>query len=218
MYPHDRTLRMDAAILEHLIESYLATQQTVYTFTWQGGEPTLMGARFFKRVTDLQKKFAQPGSRIANGLQTNATLIDDALAQHLARHHFLVEKDLHLGNVIDTTWESALSSPLYKTFGKQKSDLSQQCRKCAFLDLCMGDCQKHRLPDRTGALPSYLCSGWMQFLQHTQPAFAALAQWIKSGKKVRMAPFPIQAPAPSAGRNQPCPCGSGIKYKKCCGS
>ena len=27
-----------------------------------------------------------------------------------------------------------------------------------------------------------------------------------------------QAPAPQAGRNDPCPCGSGKKYKKCCGA
>ena len=26
-----------------------------------------------------------------------------------------------------------------------------------------------------------------------------------------------EAPAPKVGRNDPCPCGSGKKYKKCCG-
>jgi hypothetical protein len=26
-----------------------------------------------------------------------------------------------------------------------------------------------------------------------------------------------QPPSPSVGRNQPCPCGSGLKFKKCCG-
>lgn len=38
----------------------------------------------------------------------------------------------------------------------------------------------------------------------------------KSGKMI-----PIDFPAPvatgSVGRNEPCPCGSGVKYKKCCG-
>jgi SEC-C motif domain protein len=29
---------------------------------------------------------------------------------------------------------------------------------------------------------------------------------------------PIRREAPKVGRNEPCPCGSGKKYKKCCGS
>jgi len=28
---------------------------------------------------------------------------------------------------------------------------------------------------------------------------------------------PIQSSHPKVGRNDPCPCGSGKKYKKCCG-
>jgi len=31
-------------------------------------------------------------------------------------------------------------------------------------------------------------------------------------------PVPVRANVPKAGRNDPCPCGSGRKYKKCCGS
>ncbi len=30
------------------------------------------------------------------------------------------------------------------------------------------------------------------------------------------APQPVRS-APKLGRNEPCPCGSGKKYKKCCG-
>ncbi len=28
---------------------------------------------------------------------------------------------------------------------------------------------------------------------------------------------PVRSAAPAVGRNDPCPCGSGKKYKKCCG-
>jgi SEC-C motif-containing protein len=42
-------------------------------------------------------------------------------------------------------------------------------------------------------------------------------QWyFKDGKPV--APKTLQREAPKVGRNDPCPCGSGKKYKKCCGS
>jgi preprotein translocase subunit SecA len=27
----------------------------------------------------------------------------------------------------------------------------------------------------------------------------------------------VERPTPKTGRNEPCPCGSGKKYKKCCG-
>ena len=30
-------------------------------------------------------------------------------------------------------------------------------------------------------------------------------------------PEPVRRDAPKVGRNDPCPCGSGKKFKKCCG-
>ncbi|NLZ59143.1 MAG: preprotein translocase subunit SecA [Lentisphaerae bacterium] len=37
------------------------------------------------------------------------------------------------------------------------------------------------------------------------------------GPDASMAPLSIRREAPKVGRNQPCPCGSGKKYKQCCG-
>ena len=81
---------MSDSTLECLVSDYLLTKQKVYSFAWQGGEPALMGIDFFKRVTELQEKHAQPGAQIVNSLQTNATLINDSLASHLAQFNFLV--------------------------------------------------------------------------------------------------------------------------------
>ena len=42
-------------------------------------------------------------------------------------------------------------------------------------------------------------------------------RWEDGGRQ-RPAPFALPVAAtPSVGRNQPCPCGSGRKFKKCCG-
>lgn len=90
LYPEVRSPRMTEAVLERMIASYLTTPQPQYAFGWQGGEPMLMGLEFFRRVTDLQQRYALPGAAIANGLQTNGTLITDAWAEHLARYRFLV--------------------------------------------------------------------------------------------------------------------------------
>lgn len=44
---------------------------------WRGGEPTLMGRAFFELAAELQQKYARPGMRISNALQTDATALDD---------------------------------------------------------------------------------------------------------------------------------------------
>ncbi|MHB8810252.1 MAG: anaerobic sulfatase maturase [Desulfobulbaceae bacterium] len=89
-YPHSVTQGMNEIVLEHLIRSYLATPQPCYTFTWQGGEPTLLGYDFFRRVVELQKKYGRAGSVVANGVQTNATLLTDKLCTLFRTYNFLV--------------------------------------------------------------------------------------------------------------------------------
>jgi uncharacterized protein len=82
--------RMSDEVLEQTIASYMASRQaTSYTFSWQGGEPGLLGLSFFKRVVELQKKHAPRRAVVCNGFQTNGTLISDELAAFLAEYKFL---------------------------------------------------------------------------------------------------------------------------------
>lgn len=90
LYSGEKTYRMTDEVLEKLISSYMATDQPVYTFGWQGGEPTLMGVDFFKKVVRLQQQYAKSGARISNGFQTNGILIDDEFASFLGEYNFLV--------------------------------------------------------------------------------------------------------------------------------
>jgi uncharacterized protein len=89
LYPETAAHRMSEAVLQRLIAGYMATAQPQYVFGWQGGEPTLMGLDFFRRVTELQASCGRPGASVANGIQTNGTLITDDLAAHLAEYRFL---------------------------------------------------------------------------------------------------------------------------------
>lgn len=89
-HPEPVRRRMDDATLDRLIAGYMANAQPIHTFCWQGGEPTLMGVRFFRRAVELQVAYAQPGTQIANGLQTNGTLLDDEFAAFLGEYRFLV--------------------------------------------------------------------------------------------------------------------------------
>ncbi len=90
IYPDSNIHRISDDTLERLISSYMATQQPQYIFGWQGGEPTLMGVDFFCRVVELQQKYGRPGAEVANGLQTNATLITDEMAELFVEYNFLL--------------------------------------------------------------------------------------------------------------------------------
>jgi len=90
LYPDSVIHRMGDEVLERLVSSYMATEQPVHWFGWQGGEPTLMGLDFYRKVVSLQRKYGKPGASVANGLQTNGTLLDDAFAAFFSEYRFLV--------------------------------------------------------------------------------------------------------------------------------
>ena len=86
-----RVTRMSDSLLESHIRQYLEAQTSdEVIFSWQGGEPTLMGLEFFQRVVALQGKYKKAGQRIENDLQTNGILLDDEWCTFLARNNFLV--------------------------------------------------------------------------------------------------------------------------------
>jgi uncharacterized protein len=77
--------------LEEFIRQYIEGQDgDRVVFSWQGGEPTLLGLDFFRLVVELQQKHKKPNQRIENDLQTNGTLLDEAWCGFLKFHRFLV--------------------------------------------------------------------------------------------------------------------------------
>ncbi len=93
LFPGQSRFRMSEADLENYVRQYIDAQPDdarEISFAFQGGEPTLMGLRFFQRVVELQKQYARPNVPIVNALQTNATLLDDAWGEFLHEHKFLV--------------------------------------------------------------------------------------------------------------------------------
>jgi uncharacterized protein len=83
--------RMDEETLEIFIKQYIdGVSGPEVIFSWQGGEPTLRGLDFFRKVVVLQKKHAKAGQRIENDLQTNGVLLDEKWAAFLKENRFLV--------------------------------------------------------------------------------------------------------------------------------
>ena len=135
--------------------------------------------------------------------------------------HF-VDEAHRLGNIRETSLTLLLESPAQRAFGQAKADLlPNYCQVCELLPLCHGGCPKDRLlqtPDGEGGL-NYLCAGYKLFFTHCRPFLAELAALGP------MQPVPAQQkPAQDRvrptnakiGRNDPCPCGSGRKFKQCC--
>ena len=90
LFPKGEKFRMSDEVLEAYVRQYIESQTVPeISFAWQGGEPTLMGVEFFRKVVALQAKYAD-GKQITNAFQTNGTLLDDEWCGFLGAHNFLV--------------------------------------------------------------------------------------------------------------------------------
>jgi uncharacterized protein len=135
--------------------------------------------------------------------------------------HF-VDAEHRLGNIMETPLAELLESAPQKAFGQAKQDtLPEYCRSCEVLAMCHGECPKNRFintPEGEGGL-NYLCAGYRRFFNHCRPFVSAVsAQWRRQALEDQILQPQVTElrKASRTGRNDPCPCGSGLKYKKCC--
>jgi uncharacterized protein len=135
--------------------------------------------------------------------------------------HF-VDANHHLGNINDRPLIDLLESKKQIAFGQSKSDsLPRYCRDCDVLPMCNGECPKNRFiltPTGEAGL-NYLCGGYKLFFKHAQPFVEELANLWRRQNLEQQVPHKVTRTKPNRnkiGRNDPCPCGSGRKYKKCC--
>src|SRR5258708_31981695 len=81
---------MSDAVLESYIRQHIESQDVpVITFAWQGGEPTLLGVDYYRRVVALQQQYAG-SKRIENTLQTNGVLLDNEWCEFLGANQWLI--------------------------------------------------------------------------------------------------------------------------------
>ena len=117
-----------------------------------------------------------------------------------------------MGNITETALTEILAAEPLAAFGAAKrTTLPQSCRSCEVLAMCNGECPKNRFVEKAGETEkcNYLCAGYKLFFTHCTPFVLAISrQW----------PTPAVLATTATGRNEPCPCGSGRKFKKCCGS
>jgi len=133
--------------------------------------------------------------------------------------HF-VEPGFKLGNIHQTHMLELVASPGQRKFGDNKRDtLTTQCQECKVRHLCNGGCPKDRFALSRDGQPgqNYLCPGLELFFMHTGPAFSRMAQMIQQGHAPSEVMALIAAEDEKLGPYQPCPCGSGKKFRFCHG-
>ncbi|RME43341.1 MAG: anaerobic sulfatase maturase [Chloroflexi bacterium] len=138
-----------------------------------------------------------------------------------------VEPEYLLGNILETPMMELVASPRQRKFGQEKVDgLPRYCRACDVRFVCHGGCPKNRFvqtPDGESGL-NYLCAGYRLFFRHIDRPMRIMADLLRHGRApaeimglLREEDASLQAAIARAGRNDPCPCGSGRKVKHCHG-
>jgi uncharacterized protein len=140
--------------------------------------------------------------------------------------HF-VEPSHYLGNILKTPIIELVASDKQRKFGQDKREtLPEYCRNCEFIHICNGECPKNRFIETPNGEPgwNYLCTGYKAFFKHADKPMRIMAELLRIGRKADEVMKILEAGengserlSTKQGRNDPCSCGSGLKFKKCHG-
>lgn len=128
-----------------------------------------------------------------------------------------------LGNLMENPLGDMVASAKQRQFGTDKRDtLPRYCRECEVRFACHGECPKHRFIETPDGEPglNYLCAAYKRFFTHVIPAMQTMTTLLRQ----RRPPAEIMRILAShegtdrVSRNSKCPCGSGKKFKNCCGA
>jgi uncharacterized protein len=171
------------------------------------------------------------------GLPSSGMCVFDATCgQGLALEHngdlyacdHFVEPKYFLGNIQESHMLELVAGEKQRTFGRNKLELlPRSCRECDVWFACKGECPKNRFgatPDGELGL-NYLCAGYKAFFRHIDRPLKIMAQLMRQEQPAARVMEVLAheegrqslGKKSTVGRNDPCPCGSGLKYKKCHG-
>ncbi|MEE8377872.1 MAG: anaerobic sulfatase maturase [Candidatus Aminicenantaceae bacterium] len=191
---------------------------TVSAETWGDFLCTIFDEWLSRDIGNIKVQIFEEASRTAFGQDHSLCIFrptcgDIPVIEHngdfFSCDHF-VDEAHRVGNIMKTPLVELLEGQKQETFGLTKlSSLPRYCRECEVRPMCHGECPKNRFlrtPDGEEGL-NYLCAGYKRFFTFCLPFVSQVAaQWKKQNLEQKN----------SIGRNDPCPCGSGLKYKKCC--
>jgi uncharacterized protein len=171
---------------------------------------------------------------VAAGQPANLCVMGETCGRALALEHdgsvyacdHFVDAGHRLGAVPADDLGALLESADQLSFGRAKREtLPEVCVSCPVLGYCRGGCPKDRFPSTRGGDPgpNYLCAGYRRFYEHARPYVERMSSLARSGRATTAIMGELEAAESderrqwwATPRNAPCPCGSGIKYKRCC--
>ncbi len=80
---------MSLETLDILVQKTLDQVSSSATFAFQGGEPTLVGLDFYRRLMEMEHKYNTRSLELHNSIQTNGILLDETWADFLRDNRFL---------------------------------------------------------------------------------------------------------------------------------
>jgi len=200
------------AVTEHSVSGpeYGAFMCEVFD-AWYPDHVGTVSVRMFENIA--QRATGGPPELCVFSPTCGNAVVLEANGDVYACDHF-VYPDYRLGNIMETPLETLFHAEVTRHFADAKADPRPECQACPWLPLCMQGCPRFVGVD--GTPHHYLCRAYQRFFSHAHEGFLALRdRWLFSnGMDPRYAP---RIPEQPIGRNDPCPCGSGRKYKACCG-
>lgn len=129
---------------------------------------------------------------------------------------FYIHPNWKVGNVGTDSIEEILQHPLFDKFLQMKPTLPEQCKSCEWLSLCHGGCPRNRRwsDDFQESNPDYFCESYKQLYAYAHERLTVLGEKVRKQLFEQGLQYYYKGKKP--GRNDPCPCGSGKKYKQCC--
>jgi uncharacterized protein len=187
---------------------------------------------------DVGKVFVQSfDSALANWIgQPSLCIFQPTCGNALALEHngdlyscdHFVEPAFLLGNLQQTHLIELVASDQQRKFGQDKFDtLPEYCRQCEVLFACYGECPRNRFihtPDGEPGL-NYLCAGYKLFFNHIDQPMRLMADLLSRGRYadevmniLAMEEMQRMKQAMAVAQpDDPCPCGSGLKFRLCHG-
>jgi uncharacterized protein len=162
------------------------------------------------------------------GMQSGMCVFNETCGVGLAIEHngdlyscdHFVEPNYLLGNIQKEHMIELVASPQQLKFGQDKRDsLPRYCLECDVRFACHGECPKNRFtltPDGEPGL-NYLCAGYKEFFHHVSYPMKILAGLIRQGREAKEVMEILDKAFTGIHRLDPCPCGSGRKFKQCHG-
>ncbi|MGG3926977.1 anaerobic sulfatase maturase [Metabacillus fastidiosus] len=183
-----------------------------FDYWYNGGEPRL-SIRFFDDMLNVYIN-REPGLCIHRAACPQTIILEqngDAFPCD-----FFIHQDWKIGNIGTHSIDEILSHPLYDKFLKMKPTLPDPCKTCQWKKLCHGGCPRNRKWSSELSLSEvdYFCSSYKQIYSYAEERMKKLGNKVRTRLFKRNVDSYFKGKSPL--RNDPCPCGSGKKFKQCC--